>query len=96
MVSDPRPLVYSRKCGTCIFRPGNRLRPGRLADVIRKNRENGTVLMCHETTYGQAETEVACRGFMDAYGPETNTVRVMERLAALHGYAEGFREVDPR
>lgn len=97
MPRDPRPLVYSRRCDTCVFHPGNRMRlqPGRLADIVATNRQRGTLLVCHQTTYGQRTQEVVCRGYMDAYGAETNVVRVMQRLATLNGYATAFRQVDP-
>lgn len=90
--------MYSRQCETCIFRPGNlmHLRTGRLKDVVESNLSTGTLLTCHETTHGQAEEQVMCRGFFDQYGKKVNVKRVMDRVAALQGYSSGFREVDPR
>lgn len=78
-----RPAVFAEKCATCIFRPGNpmHLRPGRLKDVVDSNLAAGALLPCHETTHGQADREVMCRGFYDAYGEEVNVVRVMDRFA---------------
>lgn len=95
-----RPRLFSERCSTCIFRSGNpmRLEEGRLADVVAQNREAGAVLICHKTTYGQAPDlgEVMCRGFFDAYGSESNVVRVMERLHALSGDpGPWYEEVDP-
>lgn len=87
-----QPKVFRKKCATCVFHPGNRmkLRAGRLADLLRTNRQNGTALICHKTTYDQAPDlgEVVCRGFYDAYGESINVIRVMNRLG-------GFEEVDP-
>lgn len=72
-----------------------RLREGRLGDIVATNRARGTLLVCHQTTYGQQVHEVVCRGYYDAYGAETNVVRVMTRIAALDGYATAFQQVDP-
>ena len=97
VVSDPRPLVYSEMCETCIFRPGNQmhLKQGRLKGVVDGNLEVGALLMCHKTTFGQKKEEVACRGFYDRYGDRVNVKRVMDRLGRMMGYSGGFREVDP-
>lgn len=85
-----RPKVFSRKCSSCVFHPGNRMRlkEGRLAEVLRHNLRAGTALICHTTTYGQQAEEVVCRGYYDAYGESVNVIRVMNRLG-------GFDEVDP-
>lgn len=71
------------------------LNEGRLADLVEQNLASGSLLVCHKTTYGQAAHEVACRGYYDAYGAQTNVVRVMDRLARLNGLPSGFQEVDP-
>lgn len=62
--------VMAEKCVTCVFRPGNpmRLQPGRLAELVDENRRNQAALVCHKTTYDQAEQEAICRGYFDAYG----------------------------
>lgn len=98
MTTDPagtRPRLFSARCSTCIFRPGNRMRleDGRLADVVAQNRAAGAVLICHKTTYGQAPDlgEVMCRGYFDAYGSEATTVQVMERLFG----PDWYEVVDP-
>jgi hypothetical protein len=91
-LADPAaPAVYSRRCSTCVFRPGNalQLRPGRLADVVEQHRETGTALVCHETTHGAASAEVLCRGFYDRYGADAGSVQVLYRLGGH------VREVDP-
>lgn len=84
------PGVFSEMCSTCIFRPGNlmHLRPGALKRVVDGNLATGTLLMCHTTTLGQAEEEIACRGFYDRYGPDQAVYQVIQRIG-------GFREVPP-
>lgn len=61
--------VMAQRCPTCVFRTGNpmRLKPGRLAAIIRSNVAAESALPCHETTYGQAEREAVCRGFFDRH-----------------------------
>jgi hypothetical protein len=88
-----RPAVFAERCGTCVFRPGNLLdlRPGRFKSVVDRNLEAGALLPCHETTHGQADREVMCRGFYDAYGEQVNVVRVMDRFA--DGRSEWLDEV---
>jgi hypothetical protein len=92
-VAGDRPLLFSRKCSTCVFRPGNpmRLSDGRLADLVEQNRQTGTMLICHQTTYGQAEHEVMCRGYWDAYADVSDIPQIMERLFG----ADWYDEVDP-
>lgn len=88
MGDEHLPAVFDRMCPTCIFRPGNlmHLRPGALKDVVDANLERGTLLMCHTTTYGQADEEVVCRGFYDRYGPRQAVYQIIQRLG-------GFRVV---
>lgn len=90
--------LFSEKCATCIFRPGNlmQLREGRLADVVDANRRAGVALVCHLTTYGQAPElgEVLCRGYFDAYGDETASIQVLRRLCARAG-VEPFEKTSP-
>jgi hypothetical protein len=89
-----RPRLLSVQCQTCIFRPGNpmRLRAGRLRQMVRDALQQGSQgIICHSTVSYGANPDFGgalCRGFYDAYGPQNNFVRVMERLG-------GFTEVDP-
>ena len=89
------PQLFSRRCDTCIFRPGNpmRLVEGRLADLIAANQSEGTLLICHKTTYGQHPElgETMCRGYFDAYAAESAVAQIMERLAG----SDWFTQVDP-
>lgn len=87
-MTNHQPAVCARQCSTCVFRPGNPFPFTTIRDVLQTNREQGTALMCHKTTYGQAEREAVCRGFYDAYGESINIIRVINRLG-------GFEEVDP-
>lgn len=63
-----------------------KLQPGRLQDLVNTNLMRGTMLVCHKTTFGQAEREVVCRGFYDHYDGQVK--QVIERFG-------GFEEVDP-
>lgn len=91
-------LLFSEKCGTCVFWPGNlmHLRPGRLADLIAANRHAGTALVCHLTTHGQRPDlgEVLCRGYYDAYGDDTAVIQILRRMCAAEG-VEPFEEIAP-
>jgi hypothetical protein len=84
-------LLQADKCSTCIFRPGNpmQLNPGRLKDVTDTNKARGTVLMCHKTTFGQADQEAMCRGYYDLHGKDSAVMQVWERLGGK------IREVQP-
>lgn len=87
------PRLLADRCATCVFRPGNlmHLQPGRLASLVADNLAAGAVLTCHSTLHGQTEDEAMCRGFFDAYGPQTRTVRTMDAL-----FPDGwFVEVPP-
>jgi hypothetical protein len=89
-----RPRLLSAQCETCIFRSGNRmqLRAGRLRQMVSDALQQGSQgVICHDTLSYGAHPDFGgamCRGFYDAYGPQNNFVRVMERLG-------GFTEVDP-
>lgn len=76
--------MFSEKCSTCIFWPGNRmhLREGYLQDIIRENVERGALLTCHQTLpYGDALDEpTACHGFWSGYGLKT-TAGIIARFA---------------
>lgn len=92
-----RPAVWTEKCGTCVFRPGNpmRLGPGRLAEIVAHNREAGAALICHKTTHGRAAREVVCRGWWDAY-PDTPSIVAIQRLSSILGEdGDGFERLPP-
>jgi hypothetical protein len=91
---DQRPRLLSEQCATCIYRPGNlmHLAPGRLKEITESNlREGSRGLICHDTLpYGAYPEygEAMCRGFYDKFGPQSNYVRIIDRLG-------GFAEVPP-
>lgn len=93
-VTDPqtrRPRLLTEMCASCVFRPGNhmRLRPGRLADLVREARARESFVVCHSTLPGMAPAgylPAICRGFTDRYS--TNHLRIIGRLG-------GFAEVAP-
>lgn len=79
-----RPRLFADRCTDCVFRPGNlmRLAPGRFAELVADNRATGSLLICHQTTHGQAPElgEVMCRGYFDAYAEDSAVAQVMARL----------------
>lgn len=62
---DGRVHVYSRKCDTCIYRPGNLMhltegvRDELEAEAVKQN----TVIVCHE--HDDDDDLAVCRGFYD-------------------------------
>ncbi|MEU6142382.1 hypothetical protein ABZ848_18665 [Streptomyces sp. NPDC047081] len=81
--------LCARRCGTCIFRPGNLmdLQPGRVTDMVtRASRAEGHIV-CH-ATLGTA-TPAICRGFAD--GPDQGRSLAL-RLARALGT---LREISP-
>lgn len=94
-MTSRRPRLFSRKCDTCVFHPGNmmHLAPGRLLDLVESNQQHGAMLVCHKTTYGQHPEigETMCRGYFDAYAEGSMVPQVMEWLFG----PEWYEEVDP-
>lgn len=77
--------VLSRKCSTCIFRPGDlmRLGPERKAEVEQANLDLDSALVCHQTLpYGGhgAEHQAVCRGFFDVHKADTLSLRMAVML----------------
>ena len=87
-----KPLLFSRRCTTCVFRAGNpmRLPPGRFAQLVRDNQATGSMLICHDTTYGQRPDlgEVMCRGYFDAYAATSRVALIMAEMFGPDWYAE--------
>lgn len=69
--------VLSRKCSTCIFRPGNQMQlgPGRVQQMVDDCLTEDTVIPCHSTLDGPRSI---CRGLYDAHRRDI----VVLRLAA--------------
>lgn len=83
--------LLSRKCGTCVFRPGNLmdLGTGRLKDLVDQAMGKRGFVVCHDTLpHGQFPDAkpAICRGFFEGY--TTDGLQLIERLF-------GFVEVDP-
>lgn len=79
---DDKVWVLTRKCGTCIFRPGNQmhLRDGRVdamvADCIADNR----VIPCHQTLDGPRSV---CRGLFDVHRDDIMILRLAQAMKVL-------------
>lgn len=74
--------VLDGKCATCIFRPGNRMRlkPGRVAEMIRNARAKDTAITCHET-YNR--DPAVCRGFWDTQRGHIWPLRLAQHLGLI-------------
>jgi hypothetical protein len=78
--------VLSEMCSTCVFRPGNpmHLEPGRLAEIVKANRDRETLLTCHQTLpYGDHPDfgPASCFGFWERFGKDL----LAGRLARMIG-----------
>jgi hypothetical protein len=89
-ITDPHTggsRVLSRKCDTCILRPGNRMHlgPGRLAELLARTLPH-TYVVCHKTlTYGEFPEygPAICRGFADKYGERSWAITLLRRCGRL-------------
>lgn len=79
---DNKLWVLTRKCSTCIFRPGNlmRLAEGRVDDMVAECIIEGTVIPCHQTLDGPRSI---CRGLVDKHYRDIGILQVADRLGAL-------------
>lgn len=96
MTRQSNPQVFTERCSSCIFRPGDPMRLGsaRVREVIERNRAAGAALICHQTLPYGSHPEVGrtvCRGFWDAYAASTGSIQVMRRLFG----DDVFVEVEP-
>ena len=85
---DGRIYVLSRRCGDCVLRPGNlmHLQPGRLADLVKSNRDADSALTCHQTLpYGGYDDvkPAVCRGYFDAYAAEVTPLRLAVAIGII-------------
>jgi hypothetical protein len=62
------------------------LRPGRLQDLIKSNQDAGAALVCHDTL--DDGDGVLCNGYFTAYGQQTQSVQVYERLGGEWDYID--------
>ena len=79
---DGRLWVLDRKCGTCIFRPGNpmHLRPGRVEGMVAECIEQDTVISCHKTLHGPKSI---CRGVYDVHRGDIVVLRLAVALNVI-------------
>lgn len=80
---DGQLWVLSRKCSTCIFRPGNlmHLRAGRVDGMVQDCLDEDTVIPCHQTLDGPRSI---CRGLYDKHRRD---ITVMRMAAAMKVFA---------
>jgi hypothetical protein len=79
---DDRLHVMSKKCSTCIYRPGNlmRLNPGRKDQMETEAvAEQGTI-PCHKTLDGDM---AICRGFFDTQKHNVGLLSAAERIGIV-------------
>lgn len=81
---DGRVHVLSRKCATCIFRPGNlmHLRENTVEDMVADSIRDGGAITCHKTLTGDVPPSV-CRGFYDVHGQKVQALQVAARLSII-------------
>lgn len=77
---DGRVHVVSKKCSTCIFRPGNLmgLRAGRVKGMVEESIESGGVITCHKTL--GTDANAICRGYYDSYGEVIPVLKIAAEL----------------
>jgi hypothetical protein len=83
---DGKVHVMADRCGTCIFRPGNRmsLAPGRVRGMVDETqRESGGHVVCHSTLYREGVGNAVCRGWWDRYAMNDPTFRLAGIMDAL-------------
>lgn len=74
--------VLTRKCKTCIFRPGNKmhLQDGRVADMVKGCIEQDTVIPCHQTLDGPRSV---CRGLWDLHRDQIFSLRLAQAMGVI-------------
>lgn len=70
------PRLLTRKCETCIFRPGNRmhLNDGARDDIVCAALDNDSWIVCHSTLPGTGNpvgSQAICRGFWDVHARDS-------------------------
>jgi hypothetical protein len=81
---DGRVHVLDRMCDTCVFRRGNkmRLRPGRLAAMVREAISGGSAIVCH-ATLPVPRGRAVCRGFWRRHAAEVMALRLAQALKVV-------------
>lgn len=77
--------VMSRRCSTCIFRPGNlmHLEEGRVEEMVETSVENEGVIPCHQTIHGAREQHAVCRGYFDEHGDRVWQLRLAKTMGVI-------------
>lgn len=80
--------VLSRRCSTCVFRPGNlmHLRPGKLEALVEHHIASGSLLTCHQTLpYGDHPDfrPAVCAGFWAGHSRSTTAGRIARGLIGI-------------
>jgi hypothetical protein len=78
---DGKVRVLSRRCGTCLFRPGHPFGEDRAAEVIEANVARGALLTCHSTLpYGPHPDfgPAVCAGFWARHAMQTAAGRIAQ------------------
>lgn len=79
---DEKLWVLTRKCSSCIFRPGNQmhLREGRLESMVEACIKDNTVIPCHQTLDGPRSV---CRGLYDVHSGDIMIMRLAHALKVI-------------
>lgn len=79
---DARMYVLSRKCATCIFRPGNlmHLPEGKVEELVQGCIDDDTVIPCHETLDGPRSV---CRGLWDKHRRDIVILRTAQAFEVV-------------
>ena len=77
---DGKVHILSRKCATCIFRPGNlmQLEPGRVREMVDGAIACDSAIVCHDTLDRRTRENAVCRGFYDRYKNHTLPLRLTQ------------------
>jgi hypothetical protein len=80
--------VLSRRCATCVFRPGDPMHLGaaRVEDIVRRNVDAGALLTCHSTLpYGPYPEfgPAVCAGFWTRHGLSTAAGRIAKLMLGI-------------
>lgn len=76
---DGKLWVLTRKCDTCIFRPGNlmSLKDGRVDAMVSDCIQQDVIIPCHSTLDGPRSV---CRGLYDVHRDDITVMQLAERL----------------
>ena len=80
--------LLSKRCSTCILRPGDKMHlgPEQTTAFVRQALAEGTYVVCHQTlTYGDNPGfgPAICRGFYDAHASRSPALRLLRAFSQL-------------